>query len=332
MAVYIKTQQDAIEKGLKETIVRQICGDAPYELALRFAGCNLRCGACFAAGYSWSEKFKLHNDVKQDIPINELVSDFNSKPQPTGKNYNWLRILGGEPLLNDEYVKYLFQMLKEVVRADSKKINNGIVIQTNGIWLGKGKTQEFEKSMKELCEINPNISVAVEISIKGSNPEEFEFITRLPSSLFKDNLQCYYNLLEMNIPQLRAVPVAGFGINETLLKNGKSKSRITVMIDKTPCFHPSRWNDEFRKLYDDSTLRNQKYNQIFSKMPMHGFIDFGNVAEYSMKLGRNEYGNAWYENRNYNMVSDPALNKKFADILEKFFLVDFQTYYWSMLH
>ncbi len=98
MQVYIKKQNDCFTKN-SSFIARQKCGNRPYEIALRFAGCNLRWGACFASGYSWPEKYRKNRDVFNNIPINTLVNEFNQIPSPIEKtSYNWLRILGGEPL------------------------------------------------------------------------------------------------------------------------------------------------------------------------------------------------------------------------------------------
>jgi uncharacterized Fe-S cluster-containing radical SAM superfamily protein len=167
--------------GVKEphcrTIAIQKCGGAPYELALRFAQCCLHCGACFASGYSWPEKFKHNKRVRNNITPEQVVDEFTNIPHPTGhKSYNWLRILGGEPLLNDEYIQFLFDVLVQISSRDSQKFNNGIVIQTNGIHIGRGNTTVLGRGLEKLYVANPNVIVAIETSIKGSNPQEFMLI------------------------------------------------------------------------------------------------------------------------------------------------------------
>jgi len=106
--VYLTLQKNyGIDEDYKRTIAIQKCGGKPYELALRFAGCCLHCGACFASGYSWPEKFKSNRRVKGYTEPYAVIKDFSDIPYPRNyNNYNWLRILGGEPLLNDEYIEF----------------------------------------------------------------------------------------------------------------------------------------------------------------------------------------------------------------------------------
>jgi hypothetical protein len=77
MSIYLTLQRPyGCEGNYDKTITIQKCGNYPYELALRFAQCHLRCGACFAAGYSWSDKFRKNKRVKKDILIERIVQDF----------------------------------------------------------------------------------------------------------------------------------------------------------------------------------------------------------------------------------------------------------------
>ena len=148
MAVYLTLQKDYGDRrsNYDKTITIQKCGDYPYELALRFAGCCLKCGACFAAGYSWEDKFRQNRRVRSNTPITQVLTDFRNIPRPPNGRYNWLRILGGEPLLSDEYIEFLLEILIQISKMDSQKFNNGIIIQTNGIHIGRGNTPYLEIS------------------------------------------------------------------------------------------------------------------------------------------------------------------------------------------
>jgi hypothetical protein len=120
------------------------------------------------------------------------------------------------------------------------------------------------------------VIVAIEISIKGTNPQEFELITQSDQNLYKYNIQSYYNLKELQLPNLRPVIIAGYGISESfLLSEGKNyKSKITILFDEnTPIYHPSIWSDEFKELYDDFTSEYREFDRMFSKMPMYGIKD-----------------------------------------------------------
>lgn len=167
MAVYLALQNSVCEANGKQdkTIAIQKCGNPPYEISLRFAGCILRCGSCFASGYSWPDKYLQSTRVKRNIPLDRLIKDYEAIPRG-GKPYNWMRILGGEPLQNEEYINYLFAFLKSIVRLDTAIFRCGIIIQTNGIFVGTQRSVLLKRHLDELYNINPQLRIAIEISIK----------------------------------------------------------------------------------------------------------------------------------------------------------------------
>lgn len=277
MAVYLTLQKDYGDKrsNYDKTITIQKCGDYPYDLALRFSGCCLKCGACFAAGYSWEDKFRQNRRVRSNTPITQVLTDFRNIPRPPNGRYNWLRILGGEPLLSDEYIEFLLEILTQISKMDSQKFNNGIIIQTNGIHIGRGNTAVLKNKLMKLYELNPNVIVVIETSVKGTNSEEFSLLSQSDKALFKYNIESYYKLRQLNLPNLRSVIIAGYGISESfLLTCGKnSKSMITILFhEKTPTYHPSLWSDKFTKLYNDFVNDYKEFDAMFLKMPMYGTI------------------------------------------------------------
>lgn len=337
--VYVDLQEDYDCKGKPDKVIaRQKCGNFPYELSMRFAGCNLSCGLCFASGYSWPSLFLKRKTVTNRKTVEDAVSDFRKISVPTGySGYNWLRVLGGEPFLNDEYVEFLFQVLLRLVSIDSKKFNNGIIIQTNGIHIGKGNTSLIRDYAEEIYRHNPSVVLAIETSIKGTNPEEFKLLARPtaadPRELHRYNLRSYFNIKELSIPNLRSMVVAGFGPNESfLLREGRSKDRMTIVCQGRPCFHPELWTEEFKRLYDDFTTEHRLLDPVFSKMPMYGIkdrFDLGWVKR-ALKQGKRIYSDSFYDSK-YAAVKNIELESYFEDILKKFFLVDNQTYYSAMI-
>jgi len=314
----------------------QKCGNAPYEISLRFAGCNLRCGLCFASGYSWSDKYLKKRTVTNEKTVDDVVEDFKAIPYPSGHRcYNWLRVLGGEPLLSDKYINFLFEVLIKISEIDSEKFNNGIIIQTNGIYVGKGNTSQIKKYLEELYKTDSSVKVAIETSIKGTNPEEFKLLTQQSSEeLFKYNLKSYFVLKQLNIPNLRSMIVAGFGVNESfLLGEGKSKERMTIVSKESkPCYHPDFWTDEFRELYGDFTSAYQSLHSMFGKMPMYGIkdrFDLGWVKR-ALRQGKQIYRERFYDSK-YAGQKNIELENSFYDILKKFFLVENQRYYSAMI-
>jgi len=90
------------------------------------------------------------------------------------------------------------------------------------------------------------VKACIEVSIKGTNEEEFELITRShnrpkwelnefsqifgwdlgafsPTEFFKFNLRSFYNLLDIarDLPNFKPTVIAGFGVNETYLLKGE---------------------------------------------------------------------------------------------------------------
>jgi len=338
LVVYLDLLKDCYDHEGKHdrVIARQKCGKVPYELALRFAGCNLACGLCFASSYSWPSIFLKGKTVTSKRTTEDAVSDFKAIPSPRShESYNWLRILGGEPLLNDEYIDFLFQVLLRISSVDSKKFNNGIIIQTNGIHVGKGNTSLIKDYLEKLCHQNPSVVVAIETSIKGTNPEEFKLLSRTQSDeLFNWNLNSYFNLKNLGLPNLRSMIVAGFGPNESfLLRQGKSKDKMTIVSSNNrPCYHPDLWSEDFKKLYEDFTNEYRRLDPIFFKMPMYGIkdrFDLGWVKRV-LRQGKEIYGDKFYDSK-YATTKNTELENSFNDLLEKFFLVDNQTYYSAMI-
>lgn len=355
-------------KGYNKTFAIQRCGGEPYEIALRFAGCCLKCGPCFASGYAWVDRFQHNRRVIRVNTLSRLISDYLEIKYPRNYQcYNWLRILGGEPLLNNDYINFLFDSIIAISKIDSKKFNNGIIIQTNGIFIGQRKenTNLLRKKLDDLYRINPRVKVCIEVSIKGTNVQEFGLITQSynrplselnefkrlfgwdlriysSSDLFNFNIRAFYNLLEIasEFPNFRPTVIAGFGVNETyLLDPENSKERITIISsDNKPIYHPDLWSEDFKKLYFDFTKYASKtFNPLFNKMPMYGIKDDVQTypfARRALSQGRQIFKERWYDAKYaYERGGkNTPLEESFRDILEKFFYVDNRTYYTTLIN
>jgi len=77
-----------------KTIAIQYCGNRPFELALGFVNCSLLCGACFASGYSWGDRYSGHKRISRDVPIETVVKDYEAIPQPSNSSYNNQLVVG----------------------------------------------------------------------------------------------------------------------------------------------------------------------------------------------------------------------------------------------
>lgn len=335
MSVYLALQKSVGEPNAQQnrTVAIQKCGNYPYEVSLRFAGCNLRCGACFASGYSWPNKYLTSKRVKKNKLLKDLIDDYSRIPN-VEQNYNWMRILGGEPLLNEEYINYLFTFIKSIAERDTAIFNNGIVIQTNGIHVGLNGADLVKKHLDEIYNINPQLKISMEISIKGTNSREFSLLTRSQNDFFKANIQAYYNLMKIEARNLRPTVIAGFGISESiLLANGRSgKSLMTVLFDDdTPTFHPSIWSDDFKALYSDFTAHWGSRNPLFQRMPMYGIKDEFNYmwVQYSLKQAKQVFGKSLYDSK-YSERNN-ILEERVKELLDHFFLISNQNYYSELI-
>ena len=364
--VYLALQRDPWEKaGYTKTFAIQKCGGEPYELALRFAGCCMKCGPCFASGYSWVDRFDNNRRVTCMKTVDDAIQDYKMIQCPRDyPSYNWLRILGGEPLLNNDYIRFLFDTIIKISEIDSQKFNNGVIIQTNGVFIGQGNISLLRTRLEELLRSNPKVKICIEVSIKGTNVEEFKLITRStnrpiselskfekifgwnlgaysPHELFDFNLKAYYKLRELasDFPNFRPTIIAGFGVNESyLLQEGNSRERITIIFqDNKPIYHPEFWSKDFKELYEDFTREAPRtFDFRFNKMPMYGIKD---LFEYpwvgpALKQGKQVYGYRWYDRKfaEERGGENIVLEEAFADILDKFFFVDNRTYYSTLIN
>lgn len=117
------------------------CGPTPPgETVARSAYCNLRCIPCFAYSYSWPEYASKNKDVAK-VPAWKIINDLHDflryNPPKGSNSYNWFRIVGGEPFLSESYLESYIDIISKIGAEYHKLFNNWILIQTNGVILGK---------------------------------------------------------------------------------------------------------------------------------------------------------------------------------------------------
>jgi len=336
-------------KGDKGNVVTNAeCGPTPPgEVVIRSAFCNLRCIPCFAYNYSWSEKAKMNKEVL-GLSVDRLTSEFltflNKTPIPGGKlSYNWFRILGGEPFLNKKSLKDYVNFLMKIPDDISPRFNNAVLIQTNGIILSTIDKKELKEIFSPLTD--KPFKVVIEISIKGSNPEEFKIITQRQENMAQ-------KLYEMHLATCEAIEYihahirnidwtagAGFGIGVTNLVAGNfhRKEYIkTLYHPKTskPFYHPDCWDKHFGGVYG---IHVEKYrNKFVDKFPMFGIEDryrwkfalcgLNNCKKYATEYFYDGYQVYKLQNKPRNAELEQYLN----DILRKFFFGD-PTYLYTSL-
>jgi len=272
-----------LDKG--NVVTNAECGPTPPgEVVMRSAFCNFRCIPCFAFNYSWAERAKTNKEVigiSVDRLIHEFVTFFSRISIPGYKpSYNWFRILGGEPFLNKKLLKNYVDFLRAIPDSIAPKFNNSVLIQTNGLVLGAIDKEELKEIFSPLRD--KPFKVVIEISIKGSNSEEFKIITQTQENMAKrfhdTHLAASASLeyIHAQIPNIDWTAGAGFGIGVTNLIAGDfhRKEYIKTFYHpkmNKPFYHPDCWDENFRKIYD---VHIEKYRGKFGdRFPMFGIED-----------------------------------------------------------
>jgi len=317
------------------------CGPTPPgEIVVRSAYCNLRCIPCFAYSYSWPERAGKNQDIVK-VPVWKIVTEVqtflkHNRPVQTD-SYNWFRVVGGEPFLSEAHLESYIDIISKIDAAYRKLFTNRILIQTNGIILGKLSKEFLLKSFKPLAD--RNLKVVLEISIKGSNPKEFEIITQsgkeVSRTLYEQHIRACENLeyVHSQIPNVNWTAVAGFGIGVTNLKseNLKNVNYIKTFYHPNtnkPFYHPGNWDDTFRNLFSSHV---EKYREKFgNKFPMFGIEDRPkwksclHGLKHCPKLGGKYYYDRFTTHRNN---PNQELEKHMEDIINCFFFGDPSYYY-----
>lgn len=116
-------------------------------------GCNLRCKFCWSGNSVWNSK----NTGEFNSP--EQVAN-NLKTIAIKKGFHQMRISGGEPTIGGSHLIALLE------KIDTRFL---FILETNGILLGENKSY-----VKKLAKFK---NLHVRVCFKGSNPEEFTFLT-----------------------------------------------------------------------------------------------------------------------------------------------------------
>ncbi len=223
----------------------------------------------------------------------------------------------------------------------SPRFNNSILIQTNGILLGIIDKDELKAVFSPLKD--KPFKVVIEISIKGSNPEEFKIITQTHASVAKKFYEAHMIACEnmeyvhTHISNIDWTAVAGFGIGVTnlIVGNYKRKEYIKTFYHPAtnkPFYHPDCWDDRFESIYG---LHVEKYKIKFGdKFPMFGIEDRLRWKFALCGLKNCKEHECFYDGyKVYKEQSKPRiveLEQYFEDILRKFFFGD-PTYYYTRL-
>ena len=165
-------------------------------------GCNLRCKFCGPVLYMTKKKLLGALETPKNV-AKKLVSI------ALKHNYRYLRISGGEPTICPEHLFQLLDALREYPFI--------FILETNGILLG------YDKSIVE--QLSQYRNVHVRISIKGTNPLEFQELTMADKKFFEYQLRALKNLLDYELSFHPAV-VASFTTPQNIEKLRRELANI----------------------------------------------------------------------------------------------------------
>jgi len=272
-------------------------------LVLRYANCSLRCHICYAQRYAYlniNDKDVKSSDVDHCI---QSLRDLSAEVA-------WIRILGGEPLINDERAAETALLAVESLNYLSKhgKRNEPkVIIQTNGLWLAKtdpDNIKRFVNTLKNCLQSVGSGRIVIEVSLKGANTGDANLYalsrkSYVTSTVLPHQLEGFENLVnevaqevwQNKIYSLAVYPVAGIG--PQIANPGFIPLSTVVSADdeEYPIFHRETWDSHFydlvrffriiitkwHKVYDDYLLKHR------DKLPIEGMspsmFQFGWISQ-----------------------------------------------------
>jgi len=256
-------------------------------IVLRFWGCNLRCPLCFAQAYAFRNERKSRRPCFKTLEqlIEEAIEKLSERTR-------WCRIEGGEPLLSSDHVNLVVKVVEKIFTVMGTKAR--IIIQTNGIWLGKDEENaaEFCRNLiGVVAKVRSDKRVVIEISFKGPNVQSArEYSGREDIDVLSTQIRAFNSVLdflsdeawEREINNIVVYPVAGFGPDPKLVLMPIDSCKTYV-----PLFHPRTWDQSYEEMIINkfkSTL--SQYREVYKSYP-HG----DKIAMYGLEC--RDWQSAW---------------------------------------
>jgi organic radical activating enzyme len=300
-------------------------------LVLRYANCSLRCYLCYAQRYAY---LSASNDDVKSSNVEECIQSLRGLSAEAA----WIRIQGGEPLINDERSTETARITAEALKylSQNRTYNEPrVVVQTNGLWFARtsiDRVKRFVSTLKKALESVDFGRIVIEISFKGPNFGDANLyaLSRVSSvtSVFAHQLQAFKNLAEEikceawqdEMHRLAIYPVAGLGPHIENPGFVPLSSIVSSEDEELPLFHKQTWSSGFsdlvrffkttttawRKVYGDYLLKHG------DKLPMEGMgpsmFQFGWISQISKRTELQRFVSlnirANWSNRTLNLFKD----------------------------
>ncbi|MEW6069142.1 MAG: radical SAM protein [Candidatus Thermoplasmatota archaeon] len=149
-------------------------------------GCNLFCAFCW------------FSDVAREKP--ESIGKFYSSERAFSildiiakkRKYTQMRLSGGEPTIGKEHLLELISLVD--------KTNYSFILETNGLLIGYD--ENYAKELKKFKNLH------VRVSFKGTNEQEFSYLTSAKPEFFNLQLKALENLINANVACHPAVMIS----------------------------------------------------------------------------------------------------------------------------
>jgi hypothetical protein len=154
--------------------------------------------------------------------MNVLNSDKRLQSSATTKpsDLKCIRITGHEPSLQLDHVLEVLRILND--RTEFKDF--WIIIQTNGVEIGNPSSRIDLDPLRSL----ENLNLRIEISFKGVNPTQFEWLTSMSPELFYYQCDAFTRLWGIKSEKTNVVPE--LGINHCSKLRGNNNEDLGIQI------------------------------------------------------------------------------------------------------
>lgn len=210
-----------------------------FELRWDLVDCILGCEFCSSPA---SGPKKVNESIVELTPA-QIFRDTKENIKKPFRSF--IRFTGGEPTL---YWNELLQVFESFAK-DEILVDVPVLIKTNGISFGMGTVNLYELNRPPFNKLK----FLFELSMKGTNSEEFELLTRTSKKLYVHQLTAY-NMLKnarRHNPNLSFITI--LGIYHSLTKGKRSKFVFVYPSDQTLMFDGYRpWDREFEKIWNET--------------------------------------------------------------------------------
>lgn len=259
-------------------------------IIFRYADCSLRCHICYAQRYAYLD---VYGKNVESVRVEECIDALRNLSEQAG----WIRIQGGEPLIDEKRSAATGRMATEsllYLSQHSPYNNPRVIIQTNGLWFANAdlqKIQEFVETLKKGFLSVERGRIILEVSFKGPNEKDANlYALSKPSDVTstvlhhqKIGFEKFIKTVAEEVWQekeyrLAVYPVAGLG--PEMGRPGfipLSPLALTKNVEY-PVFHHATWSKDFAELVKCFRSTLEQWNVVYSdyvlkndsKLPLEG--------------------------------------------------------------